>query len=138
MIKGGDVYLSEALVQAGLARIYGKMTDLEDGTRMQKHIARLRSAERDARKHSRGAWNSSELPRVKRTAFEILAVEEQDIVLKESIPVYSLKNNRVVGILRAGNTVRVLKAESYYKVRIRFKTEDKWYEAQCQRADLGL
>ena len=138
MIKVGDEYLSEALVDAGLARIYGKMTDLEDGTRMKKYSATLRSAERDAKKHRRGAWDLDRLPRAERPVFEIPVIEEQDVVLEESIPVYSLKSKRMVGVLRRGSKVRVIKAESYYKVRIRFKAKGKVYEAQCQRADLGL
>jgi len=138
MVKVGGKYLSEALVDAGLVRIYGKMTDLKDGTSMEDYTASLRSAERDAKKHSQGAWADSRSSHDKQTLFEIPAIEEQDIILKESIPIYSLKNNRMIGVLRAGNSVHVLRAESYYKVRIRFKSNDKFYEAQCQRKDLGL
>ena len=138
MVKVGDTYLSEALVKAGLARIYGKMTDLKDGTSMEKYTASLRSTEKDAKKHGRGAWQHTDSSHLKHSVFEIPTIEEQDIVLKESIPIYSLKNNRMIGVLRAGNSVRVLKAESFYKVRIRFKSKNKVYEAQCQRTDLGL
>jgi len=48
--------LDEALVEAGLARIYGKGTDLPDGTPEDRHWTRLRAAERRARKARVGGW----------------------------------------------------------------------------------
>ncbi len=53
--KGG-VWLSELLVQAGLARIYTLPADLPDGTRKNAFRDHLRSLEREAKKREVGAW----------------------------------------------------------------------------------
>ena len=47
--KSGGKYLFEALVDVGLVRIHGKMTELKDGISMEDYTANLRSAERDAK-----------------------------------------------------------------------------------------
>jgi endonuclease YncB( thermonuclease family) len=138
MLKVGDEYLSEALVRAGLARIYGKMTDLHDGTKMEKYLDQLQDAERDAKKSKLGAWNPRSTPRAPRRRIERPTIEEQDMVLASSIGIYSLKNSMLLGVLRAGREIRVLKAVSFSMVRIRFDADGKRYEAQCQRSDLGL
>jgi endonuclease YncB( thermonuclease family) len=70
---------------------------------------------------------------------EMPEIEEREIILPRTISVYSLKDERrKVGMLRAGATVTVLKAESPTMLRIRFRGNGKIYEAQCRRLDLGL
>lgn len=49
-------YLCEALVEAGLARVFGAGMDLPDGTPEARHWSRLRAAERRARAAGAGAW----------------------------------------------------------------------------------
>ena len=48
--------LATALVAAGLARVYGKPTDLPDGRRGRSVMAGLRIEERRARREHRGGW----------------------------------------------------------------------------------
>lgn len=138
LVKVGDRSLSEALVQAGLARIYGKMTDLPDGMSVEKYLDQLQRAERDAKKKELGAWGRRTATRATRKRFEIPHIEEQDMLLENSIAIYSLKNSMLVGVLREGRRIKVLKAQSYHMVRIRFDADGKQYEAQCRRSDLGL
>ncbi len=49
-------WLHEALVEAGLARAYGKSSDLPDGTPARDHWKRLDSLQETARKRGAGAW----------------------------------------------------------------------------------
>ena len=140
MVKAGDTYLSEALVGAGLARIYGIMGDLPDGTRENKYLARLRAAEREAKRHRRGAWAAPSRTRtpsgMKRLALP--EVEPQTVTLDKPLTLYSLKTSRLAGSLPAGARVQVLGMEAPGMLRIRFKRDDKTYEAKCRRAELGL
>lgn len=53
--------LDEALVEAGLARVFGKGVHLPDSTPEDRHWARLRAAERRAREARVGGW--AERPR---------------------------------------------------------------------------
>lgn len=56
MVEAGGRWLDEALVEAGLARVFGKGVNLPDGTPEDRHWARLRAAERRAREARAGAW----------------------------------------------------------------------------------
>jgi endonuclease YncB( thermonuclease family) len=49
-------WLSACLVEAGLARLYGKPTALPDGTSARRYRAALRRLERQAREQGRGGW----------------------------------------------------------------------------------
>jgi len=136
MIKVGDRYLSEALVSAGLARIYGKPTPLPDGRGANKYIADLRVAEREARRKGVGGWR-----RGKPASAASLrpAVEEQELVLKRRAAVYSVDGRaRLLGFLGQGATVRVMGAESSTMVRVRFKEGEEIREGLCRRSTLGL
>ena len=58
MVQSSDGrFLCEALVAAGLARVYGAGTDLPDGTPEARHWARLRAAERRAKEAGAGGWS---------------------------------------------------------------------------------
>jgi endonuclease YncB( thermonuclease family) len=138
MVRVGDTFLSESLVGAGLARIYGKMTDLPDGQTMEAYLDTLQGAERQAKKKKLGAWNPRSSKRALRKRIDVPHIEEQELTLDGPVGIYSLKNSGLVGVLRAGRSVMVLKAESFSMVRIRFDADGKQYEAQCRRQDLGL
>lgn len=55
-IEANGRWLHEALVEAGLARAYGKSIDLPDGRTIRDHWARLNALQADARKRGAGAW----------------------------------------------------------------------------------
>ncbi len=58
MVQSSDGrFLCEALVAAGLARVYGAGTDLPDGTPEARHWVRLRAAERRAKEAGTGGWS---------------------------------------------------------------------------------
>jgi len=56
MVKVGNEWLSEQLVNEGLARIYGMNTELPSGLAGHKHVARLKAQERAAQRNRKGAW----------------------------------------------------------------------------------
>jgi endonuclease YncB( thermonuclease family) len=136
MIRVNDQYLSEALVRAGLARVYGMSTDLPDGTEARRYWTRLRLAERRARREQAGAWArhppaSSRLPASDE-------VGEHDRPLRKTTPIYSVTDPpRLLGILRKGTTVTVMQAESRSLVRVRFHDGDRLREGRCRRSALG-
>ena len=56
MVRTDQGFLCEALVRHGLARIYGKRTDLPDGIQGRTHAAKLRSLEKLAKQEALGGW----------------------------------------------------------------------------------
>jgi endonuclease YncB( thermonuclease family) len=56
LVRVGDRDLAEALVEQGLARVYGEETDLPDGTPADKVWSRLYAAQRRAKAGRRGGW----------------------------------------------------------------------------------
>lgn len=141
VIKAGDKYLMEALVENGLARIHGLQEMPDDGPSVNTMRMRLKGLESDAKKNKRGAWAYA-APQLSR--FEQMnqppPIAEQTVTTARPLVVYSLLDpTRQMGTLAAGKDVAVLKAESLVMVRIRFSTSDgRTFEAQCRRADLGL
>ncbi|MBN1268764.1 MAG: thermonuclease family protein, partial [Kiritimatiellae bacterium] len=159
IVQRGENDLAQALMEQGLARIYGYRPDMPDGTKSTIIYWRLKSAEKNAKANKLGGW-ADDLERVEpetRTRrFPRPAtlepgtpapapagppeIEEQTVTLTRAVSVFSLKNPGVrVGVLQPGANVKVLEAVPPDMVRIRFMVEDgKAYEAQCRRADLGL
>ncbi len=140
--EGQDLGL--ALVEAGLARIYGVARDLPDGTTAAKYRARLRAAERRAQREQRGGWQPQKAEkapaRTTRTATKPAPVfTPHELVLTRPLPLYSLQGSGgQVGVLPTGTTVRVLQPEGTTHVRVRFLRDGGAFEAKCRRADLGL
>lgn len=56
MVRIGDQWLSEWLVEQGWARVFGRDTDLPDGTSTRLYWSRLRKLEREAKEAGRGLW----------------------------------------------------------------------------------
>lgn len=59
LIRVGDRWLDVALVEAGLARVYGKSAPLPDGTAAKRHWSDLRAAEQRAKATRAGAWGAA-------------------------------------------------------------------------------
>ena len=131
--------LAEELVRHGLARIYGMDVDLPDGTKAMNFQWRLKTAEQEAKREKLGVWSRETAGKPSATVPHS-GVEERDISVPRTVPVYSLKDPGVqVGILESGAQVHVLKIESPAMVRILIPgSSGTVFEAQCLRADLGL
>jgi endonuclease YncB( thermonuclease family) len=145
IVQADQKDLAEALVENGLARIYGEDIDLPDGTSSTTIWWRLKTAERNAKKFRLGGWAPSDSPtRAEEPAPPQPTVTadmpERDLTLSRTIAVYSLKEPFAqVGMLQKGAPVRLLGLESPSMARIRFAGPDgKVFEAQCRRVDLGL
>ncbi len=141
VIKSGDTYLMEALVQNGLARIHGLQELPPDAPSVNAMRMRLKGLENEAKRSRRGAWAYAG-PILSR--FEQINrppdIAEQTLTTSRALPVYSLlEPGRVIGTLAGGQTLTVLRAESVSMVRIRFSLPDgRTLEAQARRIDLGL
>lgn len=141
VIKSGETYLMEALVENGLARIYGHQELPDDGPSVNTMRMRLKGLEAEARKNKRGAWAYAG-PAL--TPFEQLnqapAIPQQAITTTRPLTIYSIQESgRVMGTLAAGKEITVLKADSVSMLRVRFTLSDgRTIEAQCRRVDVGL
>lgn len=141
IVKSGDTYLMEALVENGLARIHGIQEMQDDGPSVSSMRMRLKGLENDARKNKRGAWAYAS-PALSR--FEQMNqppnIPQQTLTLSRPVAIYSLEDSgRMLGTLGAGSPLTVLRAESMSMVRVRFDLQDgRTLEAQARRVDLGL
>lgn len=141
IVKSGNVYLMEALVSNGLARIHGLEEMPPDGPSVSSMRLRLRALEADAKRNRRGAWALAGAP-VSR--FEHLnrppEVAPGRRALSRTTFVYSLEDPaRPIGSLRAGAEIEVLGAVSVTDIRIRFRLPDgRTAEGLVRRQDLGL
>ena len=137
-VDGKD--LGVALVEQGLARIYGQQESPPDGVSISIMRTRLKTAEREAKESKRGAWA---LAGRKLNKFEQLNavpdIKVHDMVLPRTTPYFSLLDRRHLGNLPQGMSVKVLKAESTTMIRLRFEsTPGNFYEVQSRREDLNL
>ena len=138
VVDGKD--LGVALVEQGLARIYGQQEEPPDGPSISIMRSRLKIAEREAKEAKRGVWALA-VPTLNR--FEQLnavpVIKEQTLVLPRTTPYFSLVDRRHLGNMSQGTSVQILRAESTSMVRLRFESSPgKFYEVQCRREDLNL
>lgn len=128
--------LAEALVENGLARVFGMFTDLPDGKASDKYIAELRVLERKARRAKRGAWGVQR----KDSIFALPEIESRDLTLTAAVSVYSLDAEpRFVATLPRGTVVRVLAAQTFFNVRLSYRdAAGAEQQVQCARSSLGL
>jgi len=137
-VDGKD--LGVALVEQGLARIYGQQESPPDGPSISIMRSRLKTAERDAKEAKRGAWA---LAGAKLNKFDQLNaipdIKRQTLILPRTTPYFSLLDKRHLGNLPQSTSVEVLRAESTSMIRVRFEgIPGKFYEVQCRREDLNL
>jgi|APSaa5957512622_1039677.scaffolds.fasta_scaffold06190_8 endonuclease YncB( thermonuclease family) len=134
MIETDAGYLSEALVRNGLARIYGMPTALPDGRASSRHFGRLRLAQKAAKREKLGGWA---------TRPEITPppppIEEQNYRVRTRLAVFDPdRHARVLGFLKRGAIIRILKAENDALLRIRFTTGETEREGVCRRDSIDL
>ncbi len=136
LVEAGGRWLDEALVEAGLARLHGKGTDLPDGIAEHRHWARLRAAERRAKEAKVGAWSDRRTPAERLRADA--EIEPGPAKIRRDAAALNVENRmpRVLGVLRAGREVEVVRAETPAVIRIRYATPGGPVEALVSREDL--
>lgn len=162
LIKVKDRFLSTALVEAGLARLYGRQVETPAGVPKATTLRlRHKKAERAAKAARRGAWTFSGSRRMgprSRTTQDVRSAvvletrdtesqkvkeaitERKKMTVENEVRVFSLRNVlHHVATLKPGAEIMMVGEPSATMLRIRFKgAEGKLYEAQCRRSDLGL
>jgi endonuclease YncB( thermonuclease family) len=136
MIRVGDAYLSEALVRAGLARVYGQWAAPPDGRTARAFHAVLKAAEKAARRDRAGGWGGM---RVSSQSHPVPPVEQTTRVLTRKLGVYSDETwPRFAGFLPPGTRIWVRDSVAADWVRIAVDTGDGTYRTlQCRREALG-
>lgn len=139
VIRTSEGDLAEALVQNGLARVYGMGASLPDGPSEQTMWWRLKTLEREAKLKRLGGWG---LPtRAGSTASMpsgASSFKEGDaFAIGKALAIYSvLQPGQARGFLRAGARVNVV-GTTEGMVRVRFRVGDgKAYEGLCLPHDL--
>jgi endonuclease YncB( thermonuclease family) len=137
MIRAGDTYLSEALVRAGLARVYGHWAAPPDGRTARAFHAALEAAEKAARRDRAGGWGGK---RVSGRRHAVPPIEKKVLVLPKKLGVYTDgKWPRFAGFLPPGTRVWVREAVSDDMARIAVEAGDGTYRTlQCRREALDL
>lgn len=136
LVEADGRWLDEALVEAGLARLHGKGADLPDGVAEQRHWARLRAAERRAKEARAGAWSDRRTPADRRRPAVEMAPGPARI--RRAAAALNVENRmpRILGLLREGQEVEVVRAETPTVIRIRYATPEGPVEALVAREDL--
>jgi hypothetical protein len=131
LVKVKGHWLDEILVEYGLARIYGKGTDLPNGTDAKMHWRTLYAFERTAKAKHQNGWlgavSEKEAPKT---------FEPHDAVVQSNTWIYSTKDGRRIMMLREGETVTVVSPAEGSRMRIRFKKKSKVYEGLCEKSRL--
>lgn len=100
MIKIGDRWLSELLVEQGFVRLHGVSTDPPDGTPENIYWSRLRKLENEAKENHRGLWGMA--------SGKGGHAKPQSVTLTSSTPVFSSDPpHSLVGTLPSGWEVTV-------------------------------
>ena len=131
LVKIKDRWLDEILVEGGLARIYGKGTNLPDGTDAKMHWRTLYAFEHMAKSKHQNGWlgavGEKEAPKT---------FEPYDAVVQSSTWIYSTKDGRRIMMLRKGTTVTVVSSAEGSRMCICFKKNGKVYEGLCKKSRL--
>ena len=140
MIKIDGRYLSERLVEAGLARSYGYALATPDGTSRNDYRKRLDRLEKKAKREGRGAWgyaakNKKASVGSGKGAGADSAVES--IVLREPVAFYSAGAGASFrGTLKVGTKIYILDKSGREMIKVKAPFHGSMSEGQCQRWDL--
>lgn len=162
LIKVGDRWLDVALVEAGLARVFGKQAVLPDGTTAKKHWSDLREAEERAKKAHAGAWGvggngakrtagperpaatpaSAPSPSVPPTSAAVPEASDdmigRTVVLARGAALLTDDlHPRFDRILPPGTELTVLRVASAGLVRVRLTLGGRRVEGHCRAHELG-
>jgi hypothetical protein len=129
MIQIDGRWLDESLVEDGLARIYGKGTDLPGGQSEQQHWNRLRQLERAAKSKRCNGWRGAVVEEEEKASGKTF--EPYDTVTVRDTWIYSTKDGRKVTVIPTGTAVSVVGESENARVLIRFKKQGAVYEGLC-------
>jgi endonuclease YncB( thermonuclease family) len=137
MIKVDGEFLSRVLARKGLARAYGYLADLPDGTSRWKYRKELQALEKKAKSSHRGTWGNkhpqAQVPR----APEIADEEGTSVTLTRSVALYaSGASTHFIGMLKSGDTVFVLDEAAGNMVKVRVTFRGKTIVGRCRKRDL--
>lgn len=123
MIKVGDRWLSELLVENGWARVAGRGSDLSDGTTEDAFHAALGRLETRAAQNKIGAWSEHIADEPIPAAAPVPAAEESTATLtgvhtlEKEIVAYSADGEfKPMGKLKEGWKIKIVDGEPYVRV----------------------
>jgi endonuclease YncB( thermonuclease family) len=145
MIKIGDSFLSELLVENGLARVYGYTLKTPDGISRDSYRSRLNSLEKKAKRNGLGGWRYSKNDVSQKSKYakdipvsEGVDADSETLTLTGSVAFYSDDNSASFrGTLKAGSVVYILDKSDKYMIKVRATFRGNVASGQCQRADLA-
>ena len=136
LIRVGDRWLQEALVENGLARVFGAPAVLPDGTNTKEFWAHLHELEKRAQQAKLGGWGirAGALPQSGADA----DAEVRTVRLTRAVMTFDpAQPQHPAGLVRQGTTVEVLGAATGALVRIRFDAGGVKKEALARRGEIG-
>ena len=131
MIKVGDQFLSEALVEAGLARLKGLRPDPPGAVSYRTYTTRLMGLEKAAKKDGVGGWGNNTSASTKLTPPDMAKA-----LIGQSTLLFSIKPpHPPLGRVNKGQTVTVLADAPAGRVKIHFTTSNgKSYEGLIEKS----
>jgi endonuclease YncB( thermonuclease family) len=149
-VPESDSYLSEKLVEAGLARTYGYAVATPDGMSRKAYRSKLDALEKKAKKDHVGAWKYAKVDFFARSrgsdeeAAEAAADKDhadksggEKIMLTEPVAFYSSDRSASFrGTLKAGTAIHILDKSDRDMIKVRAPLHGNMVEGKCRRYDL--
>ncbi|MFT5496446.1 MAG: endonuclease YncB(thermonuclease family) [Kiritimatiellia bacterium] len=126
MIKVGDTFLSESLVEAGLVRLKGFRPNPPGAVSDRTFTTRLMGLEKTARKEGRGGWATtktdapSPVPAETNPATEAGVITTGHRLLRQALIFSAAAPHSPIGTLQKGHAVEVLGKAHANLVKVRF------------------
>ncbi len=135
MIRVGDGYLSEALVSAGLARVYGYPVVTPDGQAAKSFRSHLDELEKEAKGERKGAWATTGL---KPSAADMGSGAGKLYKLTRQVALYSdAAAPQFMGNVPVGAVIFVPEQPVEPMVKLRAPLRGKVVSGKCRRRDLA-
>ncbi len=128
MVKVGDRYLCELLVEHGLARIHGIRRNLHDGTFRWSHVRKLEALEAKAKARKVGLWGDGKANPETKVLRRVTLTRDVQFYTAGALPTFR-------GMLKKGDVVEVL-SETRELVAVRAPFRGKTEPGNCRRQDL--
>lgn len=132
MVEKDGKFLSEALVEAGHARVFGVTTDPPGGLGERAYGLRLKKLENEAQAARRGAWDTS--AKINAPPPSPNAVALQEVVLTRVVPVFNVDPPHALrGYYPQGGTLKVVDTAHGSLVRIQVEHQGQIFEGLVDR-----